>query len=147
MLDEKDRAILEELRANAKATTKSIAERTGIPRTTVHDRILKMEERGVIKQYTVIPDHAHLGRPTTAYVFITYDGRDGLSQEEVARALSDMDGVFEVHMISGDWDILAKVRGRTVEEIGDLVISRLRRLGGVGKTLTCTVFKSFKESV
>lgn len=146
-LDEKDSRILEELRDNAKATTKAIAERTGIPRTTVHDRITKMEERGVIQQYTVIPDYEELELSTTAFVFLTYDARHGIPQDEVAEALGEMEGVFEVHMISGDWDMIAKVRGRSVEHIGELVISRLRSIGGVEKTLTCTVFRTYKESV
>ena len=147
MLDDKDRAILAELRQNAKATTKSIAEETGIPRTTVHDRIMKMEERGVIRKYTVIPNYEHLDLATTAYVFLAYDARDDIPQEEVAAALTEMEGVFEVHMISGDWDMIAKVRGRSVEHIGDIVIRRLRAIGGVGKTLTCTVFRTYKEEV
>jgi len=147
VLDDKDRKVLNELRRNAKETTKAIAELTGIPRTTVHDRIMKMEARGVIRQYTVIPDYEQLDMPTTAFVFIAYDPRDGMTQEDVAKALADMDGVFEVHMISGDWDILAKVRGRTVEQIGDLVIQRLRRMGGVGRTVTSTVFKTYKEQL
>ncbi len=147
VLDDKDRRILAELRRNAKDTTKAIAEKTGIPRTTVHDRITKMEERGVIRKYTVIPDYEELGQSTTAYVFLSYDSRDGVPQDDVAAALSEMEGVYEVHMISGDWDMLAKVRGRTVEQIGELVIQRLRRIGGVGKTLTCTVFKTWKEDV
>lgn len=147
VLDEKDRAILDALRDNAKETTKAIAEKTGIPRTTVHDRIAKMEDRGVIQQYTVIPDYDALDEPTTSFVFLSYDSRDGVPQEDVAEALTEMDGVYEVHMISGDWDLLAKVRGESVEAIGELVIQRLRRLGGVGKTLTCTVFRTWKETV
>ncbi len=147
MLDDKDRRILEALRDNAKETTKAIAEKTGIPRTTVHDRITKMEDRGVIEKYTVIPDYESIGEPTTAFVFLSYDSRDGIAQEDVAEALTEMQGVYEVHMISGDWDMLAKVRGESVEDIGDLVIQRLRRLGGVGKTLTCTVFRTWQETV
>ena len=46
VLDDKDRLILRELREDSKKTTKTIAENTGIPRTTVHDRIHKMEQSG-----------------------------------------------------------------------------------------------------
>ena len=145
MLDEKDRLILAELRENAKLTTKAIAERTGIPRTTVHDRILKMKERGVIRRYTAVPDYRALGLTTTAFVFLAYDTTSGRTQEEVAQALSALSSVYEVHLISGDWDLIAKVRARTLEEIGDIVIQELRQVGGVGKTLTCSVFRTFKE--
>jgi DNA-binding Lrp family transcriptional regulator len=145
VLDDKDRKILRELRRDAKQTTKAIAEATGVPRTTVHDRICKMEDRGVIHQYTVVPDYNELGQSTAAFVFATYDGSDEADQGEVARKVADMDGVHEVHIISGDWDLLAKVRGASVDEIGDLVIEQLRELGGVGRTQTCTVFDTLSD--
>lgn len=145
MLDEKDRLILRELREDSKKTTKTIAERTGIPRTTVHDRINKMEHSGVIRRFTVIPNYEMIGEPTTAFVFVSYNHTTGASQRDLAAELSRLEGVYEVHMISGDWDLLAKVRGANVEQIGRLVTERLRELPGVGKTVTCTVFSTVKE--
>ncbi|MHB8586813.1 MAG: Lrp/AsnC family transcriptional regulator [Thermoplasmatota archaeon] len=147
MLDEKDRLILRELRDDAKKTTKEIAENTGIPRTTVHDRINKMEQSAIIRKFTVIPNYELVGEPTTAFVFVSYNHGSGATQRQLAEQLSKLDGVYEVHLISGDWDILAKVRGKDVETIGELVIERLRDLDGVAKTVTCTVFKSIKEEV
>ena len=145
MLDEKDRAILEELRGDSKKTTKTIAESTSIPRTTVHDRIHKMEQSGVIRRFTIVPNYELVGEPTTAFVFISYNHTAGANQKDLAAALAKLPGVYEVHMISGDWDILAKVRGENVERIGELVTDRLRELPGVGKTVTCAVFKTVKE--
>ena len=145
MLDEKDRLILEELRADSKKTTKTIAESTGIPRTTVHDRIHKMEQSGVIRRFTIVPNYDLIGEPTTAFVFISYSQQGGSNQRELSEQLARLPGVYEVHMISGDWDILAKVRGENVERIGELVTDRLRSLPGVGKTVTCAVFKTVKD--
>ncbi len=147
MLDAKDQAILAELREDAKKTTKAIAEATGIPRTTVHDRITKMEERGVIEGYTVLPDYGAIGEPTTAFIFVSYDTRSGASQRKVGERIADLPGVYDVHLISGDWDLVVKVRGRDVETIGELVIDRMRDLEGVGKTVTSTVFRTVKESL
>lgn len=147
MLDEKDRSILRQLREDAKKTTKEIAEQTGIPRTTVHDRINKMEQNRVIRKFTVVPHYELVGEPTTAFVFVSYNHGSGVTQRQLAEQLSKLDGVYEVHLISGDWDILAKVRGKDVETIGELVIERLRDLEGVSKTVTCTVFKTVKEEV
>lgn len=146
MLDEKDRAILKELREDSKKTTKTIAERTGIPRTTVHDRIHKMEMGGVIRRFTIVPNYDLVGEPTTAFVFITYNHSSGSNQRELAERLAQMDGVYEVHMVSGDWDLIAKVRGENVERIGELVTERLRALPGVGRTVTNAVFKTVKET-
>jgi DNA-binding Lrp family transcriptional regulator len=145
VLDDKDRLILRELRDSSKKTTKEIAENTGIPRTTVHDRIHKMEVSGIIRRFTVVPNYEQIGEPTTAFVFVSYSGGSGANQRELAEQLAKLEGVYEVHMISGDWDILAKVRGENVERIGELVTERLRELPGVGRTVTCAVFKTVKE--
>jgi len=50
-----------------------------------------------------------------------------------------------VHLISGEHDILLKVRGESMERIGDLVIDKLRQMDGVGRTLTCTCFSTVKD--
>lgn len=147
MLDEKDLAILRELRENAKKTTKTISQNTGIPRTTVHDRMGKMEANGTIRRYTVVPNYASIGEGTCAFVFISHDQSQGVSQAQVAKQVSAIPGVYEVHLISGDWDIIAKVRGRDVESIGKMVIEKIRPIPGVGKTFTCTVFETLLEEV
>jgi DNA-binding Lrp family transcriptional regulator len=147
MLDEKDEKILSQLREDAEMTTKAIAEETGIPRTTVHDRITKMEERGVIEQYTVIPDFTAIGEPATAFVFVAYDTGVDKPQDDLARDIADIDGVYDVHLISGDWDIIVKVRGPDIETIGELVIDRMQELEGVGRTVTSTVFRTVAETV
>lgn len=147
MLDEKDLSILRELRENAKKTTKTISEHTSIPRTTVHDRMGKMEMNGTIRRYTIVPNYERIGEATCAYVFISHDQSQGQSQSQVAKQISSIPGVYEIHLISGDWDIIAKVRGPDVEGIGKMVIEKIRPIQGVGKTFTCTVFETVKEEI
>ena len=68
MLDDKDRAILNELEKDSRRSTKSIAKDLNIPRATVHERIRRMMERGIIKGFTVVPDFGKLGEPVTAFI-------------------------------------------------------------------------------
>jgi DNA-binding Lrp family transcriptional regulator len=58
-----------------------------------------------------------------------------------------MEGVQEVHLISGEYDILVKVRGASMQSIGSLVIDRIRKLKGVGRTLTCSSFAAVKDEM
>jgi DNA-binding Lrp family transcriptional regulator len=51
-----------------------------------------------------------------------------------------------VHIITGDWDLLIKVKEADVGSIGKLVIDRLRLVKGIEKTLTCMVFETLKET-
>jgi len=56
-----------------------------------------------------------------------------------------MPGVYEVHIVTGEYDLLIKVRGKTIEEIGKLVVDKLRVLQGVWKTHTSACFETIKE--
>jgi Lrp/AsnC family leucine-responsive transcriptional regulator len=144
MLDEKDRAILIELQKDARRSTKAIAKDLNIPRATVHERIKRMMDKGVIRGFTVIPDYAQLGEPVTAFVLVSFLPNNDVSQRELADRIAGLVGVQEVHLISGEHDILIKVRGCSMEGIGSLVIDELRMIPGVGKTLAIASFASVK---
>ena len=145
MLDEKDSSILEELMKDSRKTTKSIAKGLDIPRATVHDRILRMEQRGTIRRYTAIPDYSQLELGVTSFVLVQFEPEKGVSQRDTAEEIASIHGIFEVHMISGEYDMLLKVRGASMEEIGKLVIDKLRDVKGVSRTLTCACFTTVKE--
>lgn len=147
MLDEKDELILEELRKDARMSTVDIARKTGLPRVTVHERIKKLREKGVIKRFTVMVNNSKIGRPTTAFVLVSYDPHQEVTQRKLAEKLAKFDGVYEVHILAGDWDLLLKVRGDSVEGIGKLVVDKLREVGGIGRTVTLTCFSTVKEEI
>ncbi len=54
--------------------------------------------------------------------------------------------VQEVHIITGDWDLLVKLRAENVDAVGKFVVDKLRLIKGLDKTLTCMVFETVKES-
>jgi len=149
-LDEKDLEILDLLQRNCKTTTKEIARKIGSPITTVFAKMRRMEELGVIKGYKAILDGRKLGRATTAFILASVTYRQpglekSLSQREIAQKISGFPEVQEVHIITGDWDILIKVKEKDVDEIGKFVIDKLRTVEGIQKTLTCMVFETVKE--
>jgi Lrp/AsnC family transcriptional regulator, leucine-responsive regulatory protein len=145
MLDDKDRELLAELKKDGRSSTARIARRTGIPRVTVHERIRRMRERGVIRRFSALPDYGKLGFGTTAFILLSYDGRSKLSQRGTAERIAKLPNVHEVHILAGDWDMLLKVRGSAIEDIGKLVIDRLRGIDGVGRTVTIACFETVKE--
>lgn len=145
MLDEKDLAILKALEEDSRRTTKAISEDLGIPRATVHERIKRMVEKGIIKRFTITLDHSALGEPIIAFILVSFLPNAKVSQREVAQRISDLEGVYEVHLISGEYDMLVKVRGKSMEDVGALVIDRIREVEGVGRTLTCASFAQVKE--
>lgn len=147
MIDKKDEIILAELKKNARNSTKNIATKVKIPRVTVHDRIQKMIERGIIKSFNVTIDYKKIGFSSEVFIFVSFLPNPEVSQRQLAKNVARLPGVSEVHIISGEYDLLLKVRGKSLEEIGKLVIDKLRQLKGVGRTLTCACFETVKEEI
>ena len=145
MIDKKDEKILAELKKNARESTKAIAANIKIPRVTVHDRINKMIEKGVIKSFNVTLDYKKIGYSSEAFIFVSFLFNPDVSQRQLAKRIARISGVYEVHIISGEYDLLLKVRGKSLEDIGKLVVDKLRKLKGVGKTLTFACFETVKE--
>ena len=147
MIDKKDEIILNELKKNARNSTKAIAKNINIPRVTVHDRINKMVEKGVIKSFNVIIDYSKVGFSSEVFIFVSFIPNPDVSQRQLAQRIATLPGVYEVHIISGEYDLLLKVRGKSLEDIGKLVVDELRQLQGVGKTVTFACFETVKEEI
>lgn len=151
-LDEKDLAILNLLQKNCRMTAKEIARKIDSPITTVFAKIKRMEQQGIIKEYRAILDHKKLNFGVTAFILASFSYRTGkneeapLSQRAIAEQISKFPEVQEVHIISGDWDILIKVKDKDVDAIGKFVVDKLRTVKGIEKTLTCMVFDTPKET-
>jgi len=146
MIDAKDEKILEELLDDGRKSVVEISDELGLPRATVQERLKKMVESGVIRKFVAIPDYSKIGKQVMAYVFVTFSSGGGLPQRKLAEEISKMPGIYEVSVISGEWDMLLKVRAGSVEEIGRLVVDRLRAMKGVEKTETCVAFQTIKEN-
>lgn len=149
-LGEKDLEILGMLQKDGKQSLKEMAKKAGIPITTVYDKIRKFEAEGVIKKYTAVLDGRKLGRPLTAFVFVSIkyhfpDEAKPLSQREIARKIAQIPNVQEVHIITGDWDLLLKVKGRDMEDISSFIVDKLRAIKGVDRTFTSTCLEVTKE--
>ena len=145
MINEKDRKIIDLLREDGKHTARQISEKTGMPITTVHNRIKKLEKDGVIKGYTILLDRKKLGRGLQAFINISvnYALPNGtkLNQEELAKKMLRMPEVDECHIMTGTTDILLKVSAADVEELNNFVIHKLRALDGISDTVTGIVLK------
>lgn len=147
ILDEKDLSILSVLRNDASKSAVQISTLLGLPRSTVQERIRRMKRRRLIKRFTVIPNYASLGEATKAYILVSLLPEPLVSHRELAERIARLEGVYEADLVSGEWDLLLKVRARSMQEIGELVIEKLRTMGGVGRTVTCVSFSTVKDDV
>ena len=107
-LDQIDRQILDLLQANARRTNAEIAEAVGLAAPSVFERIRKLEQRGVIRGYTVQVDPEALGKTLTAFIRLTaaYDERHAAGVEAIA---ADPD-VLECYSVAGEDCLILKTR-------------------------------------
>jgi len=149
-LDERDLEILKLLQKNCRMTAKEIAKTIDAPVTTVFAKMKRMEELGIIKDYKAVLDAQKLDKGATAFILasVSYRLKEGptLSQRKIAKEIAKFPEVQEAHIITGDWDILVKVKEKDVGTIGKFVIDKLRIVEGIEKTLTCMVFETEKET-
>lgn len=144
-LDSTDRRILEKLMEDSSKSLAQIARELGLPRPTVNYRIQRMKREGIIRKFTVLRDYDRLGQGLTTFIFVRYQTNPDVSQRKLAEALAQLPEVYEVHLLTGEWDILLKVRTGSLDEVTHLVVDRLRNIRGVERTLTCNSLGTVKE--
>jgi len=144
-LDEKDYVILDALKHNGRFSSQQISKKTKLPISTVHNRIKKMGQLGVIRGYTVLVDQKRTGM-IGAYVLVVvnYHPPDGstIDQYELAKKIKQISCVEEVSMTTGATDIVVKVQSKNMDELNEFVTKQLRNFKGVDKTQTLVVLNS-----
>jgi len=140
-LDEIDYKILETLRRDARTPFTEVGRDLGISDATVHVRVNKMMDAGIIKRYTIVVDEEALGRKVHGFVLINVNPG---SLEEAANQLVQNERVSAVYEIHGPNDLIVKVEVGTLDEMRDLVL-KVREIPNVTTSELITVFKVWKE--
>jgi Lrp/AsnC family leucine-responsive transcriptional regulator len=141
IMDSKDKEILDLLIADGKAKLRTLSRKVGLPMSTVHHRIIGMEREGKIRRFAAIPDYKKVGLPICAYIFINVDYSKIESQDAVAKQIRLLPHVMDVCIVSGEIDIIAKIRASDVDDLSDSIVERLRNIKGVSRTVTSVVMK------
>ncbi|WP_020662918.1 Lrp/AsnC family transcriptional regulator [Amycolatopsis benzoatilytica] len=138
-MDQLDRKIIAELRANGRATYADLGRTVGLSASSVHERVGKLEAAGVITGYHAMVDPNTVGLGVTALVGI--HPTDTATDEDVAAALGELPEVESCYAVAGDEAFVVKVRVSTVDEL-EISLGRLRRIPGVGRTNTTVVLST-----
>lgn len=140
-LDETDVQILKVLTADARLSSRQIAKQCDVSVGTALSRIKKMEKTGIIKGYSVIPDHEKLGYELTVVTEITVSkGRLLEMENEIAR-LPNVCSVYDVTGLT-DAFVIAKFKNR--EDLSKFT-KRLLSLPYVERANTHVVLTTIKE--
>jgi len=132
---EGDTKLIDLLRSNAREPTASLARKLGLARSTVQERIARLEREGVIAGYTLrLRDDAAAGR-IRAIVMIATDAKRA---DRTAAELKKVTEVRSLYAVAGSFDLVASVETETTGRM-DAILDRIGRTHGVARTVSSIV--------
>jgi Lrp/AsnC family leucine-responsive transcriptional regulator len=132
-VEDQDRRIVELLREDGRMSYTDLGKAMGMSTSAVHQRVRRLEERGVIKGYAALVDHAALDLPLTAFISIT--PLDPAAPDDIPERLHDLTELEACHSVAGDENYILKARVRTPHDLEDL-LARVRATANVATRTT-----------
>ena len=142
MLDRRDVAILEALQEEARSTFTEIGKRVGLAPSSVHERVRKLEQAGVIKGYRAELDPESLGLFVTALVSVT--PLDPKQPDDLPDRILEFREVEDCHSVAGEENYVLKVRTRTTGDLEEF-LRRLREKAAVRTRTTVVLSIPFEH--
>ncbi len=142
-LDSIDLKLLKLLNEDSRKTLKELGREVGLSISAVRKRLVKLEKSRVIKGYTVEVDHRKLGLGLTAFLRLEVDPKD---LQNLTQRLSHYREVCEVHRITGNHNLLVKVRARDVPSLNKFLEKLTDSSGLMREIETLVAIESFKET-
>lgn len=137
--------ILQLLSEDARLTPAQIAERTGRPEAEIRDAVSKLEKDRVIRRYKTVIDWEKAGvEHVFGFIKVRVSPERGLGFDAVAERIMEFSEVHSLYLMSGDYDFLVVVQGRTMRDIAYFVAEKLAPLEHVVSTATHFVLKRYK---
>lgn len=146
-LDENDLAILRLLQENARMTVKEISEKIHLSTTPVHERIKRMEQNGVIRQYATLLDRARIRKPLMVICYVSLKEHNKLAGGKFIRSIHELPEVIECYNISGEFDFMLKVVSESMDDYYHFHVNKLSQLDNVGNLQSVFVMGVIKETV
>lgn len=145
-LDEKDMGILRLLQQDAKMTIRDIARQLNLSTTPVYERIRKMEQAGVIRQYAAIVDPRKINKGMTVLVYITLKEHNKKNGKKFIQEIVSFQEVTECLNISGEFDFMIKVQVKDMDEYREFYVNKLGELDNLSHTQSIFVISVIKET-
>jgi len=142
-IDETDREILRILQSDARTTLEQIAKRLKLSKSTVHYRVRKLENAGIIEGYYAKLNPGKLGRGYEAVTLVRAKFSPSY-HEKLGQKLAQLPGVWAVYLTFGDNDFTIMTRGIGRDDLMT-AIENLTKIRGIERTSSQLVVKTIKE--
>lgn len=141
-MDATDHKLLALLRTDSRMSVAALAQKLGVSRGTVSNRIARLEDSGVIVGYTVRLRPDAQPNDIKAWMSIAVQGNE--ARRVIASLLGEA-GVATLHDTNGRWDLLAELRATNLAELAQ-VLERIRLIKGISNTETSIHLETYRLS-
>jgi Lrp/AsnC family transcriptional regulator for asnA, asnC and gidA len=133
-IDHTDLSILVLLLRDARRSVRGIAAEVGMSAPAVAERIARLERQGVLRGYRAEVDWSRLGYGLLVYIRVT--GVQGGEQVSTVAALRELPEVEQVEVVTGDSDMMVRLRARDQQHLRECLFERIWKISGIQRTET-----------
>jgi len=138
LLDAKDKALLALLSANSRESTAELARKLQLSRSTVKDRMQRLEKQGVINGYTIRYSEAYASGQIRAQVMISYEPK---LAAQIVRQLKQLPAIKAVYAVNGIYDMIADVSAESTLDL-DRTLDQIGDIEGIEKTVSSIILST-----
>ena len=133
-----DRRLLNLLSANAREGVSALARKLGLARSTVQERIAKLERQGVIAGYTIRLSRETAERQIAAHVMLSIDPKQS---DRIVAELKRMPELRSLSAVSGAYDLIAVIAAETTKRIDEL-LDAIGKIPGIARTTSSIILST-----
>lgn len=133
-IDQTDLRILEILMQDAKRPYTEVARRVNVSQGTIHVRMNKMEQAGILDKTTLKINYARLGYDITAFIGI-YLEKSALYEKVLSR-LKDIPEIINIHYTTGNYSMFVKIHCRDTNHLKEVLHDKMQQVEGIERTET-----------
>lgn len=141
-MEETDRKILTLLAADGRMSFTDLGRATGLSTSAVHQRVRRLEHRGIIRGYRAVVDAESLDLPLTAFVSIK--AADPAAEDDAPRLLAGLSAIEACYSVAGEEAYILKVRVASPQALESL-LSEIRSLAAVSTRTTVVLSTPFED--
>ncbi|ONI85182.1 AsnC family transcriptional regulator [Saccharothrix sp. ALI-22-I] len=141
-MEQIDRAILRELAADGRCSFTDLAERVGLSVSAVHQRVRRLEQRGVVRGYAARLDGDEVGLPLTAFISLT--PIDPAAPDDYPKRLEHLPQIEACYSVAGDASYVLRVRVASPTALEEL-LRQIREVANVSTRTTVVLSTPYED--
>ncbi|PVG83905.1 AsnC family transcriptional regulator [Nocardioides gansuensis] len=141
-VEDLDRHILSLLASDGRMSYTDLGKATGLSTSAVHQRVKRLEQRGLIQGYGATIDHEQVGLPLTAFISIT--PIDPAAPDDYPEKVKDIPEIESCWSVAGEESYILKIRVPTPRDLEDL-LARIRMAANVSTRTTIVLSTPFEN--